>query len=468
MNNWVVFFLLLLFQFMTGLGILRLFQIWIRPGLFLPLAVLTGLAVFSTLPFLLQLLYIPLTALNLFYAIVIVLILFNIKPLPAWARIGNSIRGKKIRFYIYELPFLLVVIFILFLSAWRSYYLPPTPRDLTSGPELIAEYTVREHTMINSAFTVNLETTNNQFKPPYLTSLQVLYKFAGFPFGQVWLIIVTVFFLVFLFQAIRDLMHPIIAWMLLICFLAIPEMYAYTFMALFDYSNAVYFCLAVFFLMEYFKKEKRNYLAFAGLLMGFATYIRSETLVLAVLLAPGLLWHHVKKWDGLTTMVIRTSLFLLPAVLFYFLSVTLYIHNYLPVDYDVKGLINAHPWDLRPFFNRFIDMNYELIFSATGVNHYGYYIFIFLFVLIFDAVYTDRWTRESKNMLYALLVIYLGMPLLGHLFPLMDLNNSTKRGLFKLFPLMFLYMGHSGLFTDLSARLYKWETGGRVTAAEYS
>jgi hypothetical protein len=283
----------------------------------------------------------------------------------------------------------------------------------------------------------------------------------------VWLIVVTVFFLIFLFQSIRDHMHPMIAWMLLICFIVIPEMYAYTFMALFDYSNAVFFCLSVYFLMEYFKREEKNYLAFAGLLMGFATYIRSETLVLAVLLAPGLLWHHIKKWDGLTTMVKRMVVFLFFAVLFYFLSVSLYIQYYLPVDYDVKGLINPHPWDLRPFFSRFIDMNYELIFSTTGVNHFGYYIFIFLFVLIFDAVFTDRWTRESKNWLYAILVIYLGLPLLGHLFPLMDLNNSTKRGLFKLFPLMLLYMGHAGLFTDLSARLHKWETKGNLTAAEY-
>jgi hypothetical protein len=52
--------------------------------------------------------------------------------------------------------------------------------------------------------------------------------------------------------------------------------------------------------------------------------------------------------------------------------------------------------------------------------------------------------------------VYLGLPFLGYLLPLLDLSNSTKRGLFKLFPLMLLYMGSCGLLTDLSRRIDKW------------
>ncbi len=156
-------------------------------------------------------------------------------------------------------------------------------------------------------------------------------------------------------------------------------------------------------------------------------------------------------------MTKRSFAFLAPSILFYLLTVSLYIHYYLPVEYNVQGLVNPNLFDIRPFLERFADMNMQLIFSATGINYYGWFVVIFLLVAIFDAVLTDRWTRETKNWLYAVLVIWIGLPLIGYLFPLMDLHNSTKRALFKIFPLMLLYMGHSGVLMELSARLERWE-----------
>src|SRR5947207_15950575 len=135
--------------------------------------------------------------------------------------------------------------------------------------------------MINSVFTVNLETTNNVFKPPFITCLQIIYKYAGFDFGQVWLSTIVACFIIFLYHALCLRIHRIFAGLLILFFLAIPEMFAYTFMVLFDYSNAVFFFLSIYFVYAYFQNQQRNYLAFAGLLMAIATYIRSETLILA-------------------------------------------------------------------------------------------------------------------------------------------------------------------------------------------
>jgi hypothetical protein len=39
----------------------------------------------------------------------------------------------------------------------------------------------------------------------------------------------------------------------------------------------------------------------------------------------------------------------------------------------------------------------------------------------------------------------------------MDIDNSTKRGLFKIFPLMLLYMANNKMLTTLSARITAWE-----------
>ena len=253
MNQIVSIILLTLVQFIAGAGLITLLRCRLRTGIFLPVSVLLGLGVFSTLPFILQLLFIPITRTAVFLG----LLLFSLLPYVQFPRqfreIKQAFTGLRFKFRLYEIPFIALTLFILFISIWRCYYFPPVPRDLTSGPEVIAEYTIREKTMINSVFSVDLETTNNQYKPAYLTSLQVIYKYAGFPFGQVWLSVIFAFFTLFLYQAMNLYIHRLLSGFLLIAFLVIPEMYAYTFMALFDYSNAIYFCLSVFFLVSFFR-----------------------------------------------------------------------------------------------------------------------------------------------------------------------------------------------------------------------
>jgi hypothetical protein len=453
----VLFLLVTALQLFMGFGLLGLFRLWLRPILFLPLAILCGIGISSFVPFLLQLFYIPLTAFNIFAALILVTLLLNLRWKYGLAHLSTVLPHKRPSLSFYDLPYILLAVFIVVVSVWRCYYYPPFPRDLTSGAEVIASYAVKEKTMINSVFSVDLESTNNPFKPPFIASLQIIYKYIGFTFGQVWLSMVFACFIVFLYGALCIKLHRLIAGLLVIFFLAIPEMYAYTFMALFDYSNAVYFFLGVYFFVSYCSRRQKNELAFSGLMMALATYTRSETLVLACLMMLPLLWHHYRKKDSLLTMAGRTIIFLAPSFLCYFLTVTIYLGWYLPVSYQVGGLVNKNLLNLGPLFSRFYDMNMELIFSESGVNYYGYFIFIFIIVLLFDLVLSDFRTRSSRNWLAAILVVYLGLAFLGYLLPLLDLDHSTKRGLFKMFPLMLLYMGTSRLLTQLSTSIKKWE-----------
>ncbi|WP_162915904.1 hypothetical protein [Paraflavitalea soli] len=409
------------------------------------------------MPFLLQLLYIPLTCINIFIALVAACLLLNIKYKTGLAQLVRLVRESRFQIRLYEIPFLLVIVLVAAVSVWRCFYYPPTPRDLTSGAEVIAEYAVKEKTMINSVFTVNLESTNNQFKPPFIASLQIIYKYAGFAFGQVWLSTIFICFLVFLYHVLCLRIHRVLVGLLMVILLAIPEMYAYTFMALFDYSNAVFFFLGTFFLFEYFKHRTRNYVAMAGMLMGFATYIRSETVILIGFMTLSLAWYYLKNKKSFTRFLIDGTWFLLPAVLFYLLSITLYCNYYLPAKYDIGELVNRNLFDLAPLWERITTMNKELIFSAQGITLYGYSFFIFLLVLLGDLIYSFRLNPESRNWLFAVFVIYLGMPMLGYLLPLLDISNSTKRGLFKIFPLLILYMGTSTLLIRLSEKIKRWE-----------
>jgi len=457
MSQLTAILFLAILQFFMGFGVLTLLRIQIGFIYFLALSVLLGIAVFSLVPFLVQLCYLPLSSTNLFIALITICALLNIKLRPAMLHLRNQFRNTKLAVRLYEVPFIIVICLIVFISVWRCFYFPPTPRDLTSGAEAIAEYAVKEKTMLNSIFTVDLSSTNNQFKPPFITSLQIIYKYAGFPFGQIWLSTVFISFIIFLYTALRQQLHPILTGLLILAFLAIPEMYGYTFMVLFDYSNAVYFFLSVYFMIMFFENREYNYLAFSALLMAVATYIRSETLVLACFMAGAVSVNQFRQKAEIRKRFLLAIMFLLPPALIYLLTVSVYIHLYLPVPYNIEGHINQHLANVQPFFERLTAMNSKLIFSNDGINYYGYFFFIFILLTLTDFAWKLERSVRSRNFLYGVLVIYLGMPFLGYLIPLMDLDNSTKRGLFKIFPLMLLCMANNEFLLYISGQISKWE-----------
>ena len=457
MSGVLMIIVLSLVQFATGFGLLSLFKIQLKPAMHLTLSVLMGIGVFSVVPFLLQLFFVPLTGLNVFLSLALSCLLLNVRPKTRLRQLKRVLQQTKFSIRLYEIPFLLVMTFIILISVWRCFYLPPTSRDLTSGAEVIAEYTVREKTMINSVFTLHLETLNNHFKSPFIVSLQVIYKYAGLPFGQVWLSSIFICFIIFLYHALGLTLHRMLAGLLIVCFLANPEMYAYTFLVLYDYSNAVFFFLSAYFLIEFLRSGHRHHIVFAGLLMAVATYIRSETLVLAMLLSLAIVWHYIKTKGRMVKMMVAGAWFLLPAALAYLVMANIYINHYLPIHYDVGNLLNTDLLNLRPLWDRFIDINLVYLFSLNGAKYYGYLFFIFFIVLVADMFYSKKQNAAADRWLYAVVVVYAGMPLLGFLLPLLDLDNSTKRGLFKMFPLLLLFMSNSTLLKDVSEKIRNWE-----------
>jgi hypothetical protein len=174
-------------------------------------------------------------------------------------------------------------------------------------------------------------------------------------------------------------------------------------------------------------------------------------------MVPAIVWYHIKHKKGFVIGLISSAFFVVPAVVSYIVSVSIYINRYLPVKYNIQGQVNKNLEDLSPFFNRFSEINSQLIFSERGVGYYGYFIYFFILLLVLEIALKRKLNTTTRNWLYAVLIIYLGFPLLGYLLPLLDLNNSTKRGLFKIFPLMLLYLGNNTLLVSLSQRITKWE-----------
>jgi hypothetical protein len=445
---------LLLAHFITGWGLLRIFKISLPPLQTVCLSLIAGVPVLALAPCLLQLMNIPIDAASVSIAILVITLGFG---LPGLRQFRHWQRPAFTWPQLYEWPFIAVFATLLLLSAWRCFYFPPTPYDMISGPELIAEYTVREHTMINSVFSIDLHASNNHFKSPFITGLQIIYKLLVSPFGQVWLAVLYSSFITWLYCVARERIHPLLAGLLVLFFISIPDLYAYSFLMLYDYSNMIFFFAGVYFYARYLSSRQANMLAFAALLLGMATYIRTETLLLVALLWPVVTFTLLRQQLPARRVAVRSALFIAVPALFYFLCINVFVKMFVPLSFDVGSQVNPSLADLGPFFARLSDMATQLLFSGFGLGSYGYFVYVFLAILIVDLAWLRRFNTEARIALLGVAVVYIGLAFIGYLLPLADLMNTTKRGLFKLFPFMLLYICNSGLIQLASGKIQAWE-----------
>lgn len=445
---------LLIAHYFSGRGLLKVFRISVSPVAAFCLSMIVGIVLLSFAPCVLQLFSLPIAAMSVGLTVAVFAGVFSI---PLLKNATKPTFSKLKLPALYEWPYIIIILLLVVVSIWRCFFFPPTPRDLLTGPELIAEYTVREGTMINSVFSVDLTTTNNIFKSPYNTGLQIIYKFFVSPFGQTWLSVLFVAFTVWLYSVARNRLHPLLAGFLIVCFLAVPELYAYTYMALYDYSNMGFFFAGFYFLAQYMESKRMNEFVFSAFLFGLATYIRTETLVLVVFIMPLLMLYFWKWRERPVKALLNSGIFLGVPVSFFLVCIYGFVKNFVPIPFDTASQLNQNLADFSVLFQRFTDLNVIILFSGESISVFGYFIFIFCLVFLADLLWLRKFNKESRIALYGILVVYIGLPFLGYLFPLVDLANTTKRGLFKIFPLMLFYLCNSGVLLRISSQLKQIE-----------
>lgn len=459
----LLFFLLLTFiQFVIGYSLLCLLRMQEHSIRAIALSLITGIAIVSVIPFLLQMLYIPLTYFSVFSAIGVVAIVL---VLPARKEVVKF-RVKLPAIKIYEMPWLIAIGLLVAFATYCCYLLPPTARDLLGGPEPIAAFALTEHTFINSVFQQDMPMNNGPFKSLFIPSLQLIYKMVGFTFGKMWLATLNISFIIFLYSLIRNAIHPVLAGISMMFFFFAPEMYAYMYLVLYDYSNMIFFFVSLYYLKEYlFKKEAKN-LILSVIFIAVATYIRPETLILsAIIFAFAIVYKLIQKKLTTKTAISLSLLFVTSGVM-YFVSSYLYLNYYLPVLYDVEETVNSNLFDLSPLFTRLEDMTTVLIYSDRGVQYFGYIFYVHIALIAAELTIYRKLTKSGAYWLTLFFVIFIGIAFIGYLLPLADLYNTTKRALFKLMPLMIMYWSCNRVVLNLSARLSgSGGSGKKVKAA---
>lgn len=452
---------LLITQFITGRGLIQLCKVSMRPLLAFCYSLIAGVAVFSFLPFFLELFHVTINMSSVSAAIGVTTVVFAIPLFMAFKQIKwPKVSDLKLP-GLYELPFLVVFILLILLSLWRAWYYPSFARDMLSGPEVMAEYALKEGHIINSLFKVDLQSTNNYLKPPFITSLQIIYKLYVQPFGQTWLSILFVNFIVVMYTLLKEKIHPLLLGFVMLYFFAMPEVFSYTYLMLFDYSNMIFFFSGYYFLNQYFEKKDNGNFAFAVFLFAIATYVRTETLILVGMTLPVVFFNQYKDKMPVSRSAIRLAIMLVASVVVYFVCMNVFVKHFIPIKYDVSGDVNKNLGDLSAFFDRITGMWTNLLFAHdTGLPYYGYNPHLFVGILLIDIIFfRKKFNKEAKTMLYGIVVVYVGLAFIGYLLPLADLMHTTKRGLFKIFPFFLLYYRDSPILLKLTEVLNKWEWG---------
>jgi len=480
--NFIGLFYLLLAHYFSGKGFIRLFRLDLKPMVNFCLSLITGVVLLSFVPCILQLTiaHNPITASNVTIGIAVFTVIFS---LPLFF----PFRRPQFHLFklpeIYEWPFLLVTAALVVLSVWRCFYFPPFARDMLTGPELLAEYAVRDKTMLSSVFNIDLglkkitvdgiqqvslaeSNNNNIFKSSYIIGLQIMYKLLVQPFGQLWMSVLYIPFLMLVYQMLVERIHRFLAGLLLFVFVITPDLYAYSYVMLYDYSNMIFFFFGYFYLIKFLNNDKFNYLLWSGTLFGFATFIRGETLILLMFVAPLMLFHYYKKHTPFKTWAIQMIVFFSMSFVFYVITVDVFLVHFVPYKASVGSLLNKNLIDVSEIWRRMQEINDRLVFGKMGEGSYGYFIYFFCIVVFIDLIIRLGWktplNREALLFLYGVGVVYFGLSFMGYIIPANTLENTTKRGLFKAMPLILFYMSNSIILQKISLLLSRDRTSKPV------
>ncbi|NDC43301.1 MAG: hypothetical protein EBZ77_17425, partial [Chitinophagia bacterium] len=293
--------------------------------------------------------------------------------------------------------------------------------------------------------------------PNIWDSLQILYKLFVQPFGQLWLSVIFLNYTVIIITLLRERLHPIILYNILIFYFAMPELFGYTYLMLFDYSNMVFLFAGYFFLDKFLNNHKNSDLYFAVVLFSFANYIRVETIIIMAFFMPRVMYLMYKDKVKPIAIIWKTGLLMAGAAVIYFLVMNVYVKQYIPGTYNVSSDVNKNLGDLSVLFKRLFDMVNVLVLGKFGFYYFGYFMNIFMLVAAIDLAFIRKYSRETWNYLYGVFAVFFGLAFIGYLLPLADLEHTTKRGMFKLFPLMLLYFCNSPSLRKLTDIINNWE-----------
>ncbi len=454
MNTTVSLVITLLLQLVSGLGVIALLRPRITRSVAIPSAVLIGMFMHTLVLFACALASVEITrSLGMISAVVAAVL-----PNLAWPRVSKSYGEwpamPKWSLSLSDIVTLGLASYLAYAAFWAAWYWPVTPFDAVVGIDLVAKTAVEDGTLVNRVFTdpfLSQHLSNQPFYAPFAMFLQVIYRLMGYASGQMWVPIVAVCFMWFTWVELRRTLHHVLANVLWLLLLLTPEMLGYTYLVQTDYLNAAMFVPGVLLFWRAIREDDRGSMWLSTVFFAAACWSRTDAIILVELglIASLPLVARASSWKHATQTFVVQSVIM--GVVFALWHV-LYFNAYLPVRPSTSDQLLG--FDLA----RALTVSTSLFTNVIAdVDYWGWVFLVFPVVLIADIVRQRK--IETPMLLVWIGALLVGFIVIGTIFSAAIVEQTLRRGIFKLVPLVVLAMAGTQLLQTASRYLSNWEAG---------
>ncbi len=448
--------LLLLLQWGIGLGAVGAIGYRLERSTLLPVGLLLGMFLHSLSMVIAQLFGIPLSLQTMLVSGVLTLLV----PLVRLSTMRSTLEGlfavPRLRPTMYDVVIAGFVGYVGYMIIWASWYWPVTPFDAMAGIDLVARYAAKDGMIANQVFTdpsLQGMLSNQPFYAPFAMLMQVMMKLIGYPYTQIWVSLVAICFWWFVWSELRRMTHPLITGLLLVLFVLTPEMLGYSYILQTDFANAAFFAVGCVLLARAVDESNFAGLGVSALSFAAACWSRTETPILVGLVIVASALAIIRSFGLQRGLLGAGTILGLSSVTFAIWNIV-FLNWYLPVRpstmEQLQGFDSA----------RFIDVvasSWSSVITSTEL--WGWIVWLFLAVLVIDVIINRRIVRPI--IIGCILASAAGLFLVGTIFSAAVVEQTLRRGMFKLIPLMVVAIAASGIVSSASTALYSWESGRR-------
>jgi hypothetical protein len=411
---------MLLMQWIIGLGAVGATGYRLERQTLLPLSLLLGMFLHSLSLFAAQLVGVPLSLQTMLVAGTVTMLL----PLARYSTVRRTLAGlfdiPRIRPTLYDVVFTGFVGYVGYMIIWASWYWPVTP-------------------------------SNQPFYAPFAMLMQVMMKLIGYPYTQIWVSIVAICFWWFVWSALRRLVHPLFASVLLVLFVLTPEMLGYSYILQTDFANAAYFTIGCVMLARSIDEEEIGGVFVSALAFAGACWSRTETPLLVVLVGAVALPKMLRVFGPAKGLIGAVSVLAMSTFTFGLWNVV-FFNSYLPVRPSTSEQIRGFDFER---FTEVVASSWSSVIASTEL--WGWIVWLFLGVLVIDLIINRRISQPI--IIGCIFATVFGLFVVGTIFSAAIVEQTLRRGMFKVIPLMVIAIAGSGIVSSASSALFSWEAG---------
>lgn len=437
--------MLIVLQWLGGLGITSLFSVKLSRPILLPLALLLGIAAHNILFFVVgQLLGMGFSTTVVFLTAGIVAVGTNAAIRLSKTFYSNLFSKPRFTLQMHDIVVLGSIWTLTYIVGWASWYWPVTPFDAMAGIDLVARQAVQEGTINNRVFydpSLHGFLSNQPFYAPFAMINQIIYRVLGFESGQVWLFVIAFTFSWFMWSSLRSIVHPFIANILWLFLLLTPEMLGYTYLLQTDYLNAAYVASGAMVLYFAVTQKNVSLLVPGSILFAGGCWSRTETigiLAIPMLFALPIMIRTFGKKTALFDTVITGA----GSIVIWGLWHVLF--------FSVLPQTPNRTTELLQFsFEKFSTVVYTTFTNVLLNGQLWGIVFPLLAITIVSEIIaiSTGWqkSREYKPLIIFIWIvgIFLGLEIIGTVFASAVVEQTLRRGMFKIVPLAFAFVAAS-------------------------